>query len=135
MTMKPNTGRKQAQRRYPIAPDDRCDACGGIKTLQRHHKDHDPSNNSPENIAILCRTCHALEHKTVKPANCEICGTQFQPLRSRRKGRVLCKSQDCLKEMGRRSAELRWASRRELTDLQPSATGKYRNVQPLRGAA
>ena len=68
MTGKPNTGRKAAQRMYPIADDDVCDHCGGEKILQRHHIDHNPMNNEPNNIALLCQKCHGLEHRTVPPA-------------------------------------------------------------------
>ena len=107
MITKPNTGRKRAQRMFPITPDDACDVCGGIKTLQRHHKDHDTSNNAPENIALLCADCHAIEHVKLAPAQCEICGVTFQPKRKRRS--TLCGSADCLKEKGRLSAARRWA--------------------------
>jgi len=100
------TGRKRAQRAYPIAEDDRCDHCGGMKTLQRHHIDHDPMNNKPNNIALLCVDCHAKQHLKIQQATCEICGKAFQPKRSRNK--ALCGKRECLSEKGRRSAALRW---------------------------
>lgn len=28
-----------------------------------HHKDHNPDNNVIENLELLCRRCHAIEHK------------------------------------------------------------------------
>lgn len=30
-----------------------------------HHKDVDPSNNSPENLVVLCQECHVQVHKTI----------------------------------------------------------------------
>lgn len=101
-------GRKEAQRRYPITSTDRCAACCGTETLQRHHKDRNPTNNAPENIEIVCVDCHAKEHRRVKPRPCVICRRVYQPERGRR-GK-LCPDPQCLKEMGRRSAALRWAS-------------------------
>ena len=71
------TGRKRAKRAYPIAEDDRCDHCGGMTTLQRHHIDHDPMNNAPDNIALLCGDCHGKEHRTIQPTTCEICGLEY----------------------------------------------------------
>ena len=82
MAMLSNTGRRQAQRMYPVAEDDPCDHCGGVKTLQRHHIDNDPSNNSRDNIAFLCAMCHGAQHRTVPSATCEICAATFlQPAR------------------------------------------------------
>ena len=31
-----------------------------------HHKDHDRSNNIPENFELLCKRCHQIEHDCVK---------------------------------------------------------------------
>ncbi len=102
-----NTGRKQAQRLYPIAEDDVCDHCGLTVTLQRHHKDHNPMNNAPENIALLCVKCHGTEHKKIAQATCKICAGVFQPKRSRRS--TICGKESCKKELGKISAKLRWA--------------------------
>ena len=30
-----------------------------------HHKDLDPSNNSPENLAVICQECHIHMHKAI----------------------------------------------------------------------
>jgi hypothetical protein len=49
-----NTKRERAQRRFPLGPCERC----GKPATDRHHKDADTGNNSPENVQILCRTCH-----------------------------------------------------------------------------
>lgn len=46
----------------------KCEECGfegynrktGNTILQFHHKDGDSSNNSPENIQVLCPNCHAM---------------------------------------------------------------------------
>lgn len=51
------SGRTRALRNYPIRP---CERCGNLKS-ERHHKDGDTRNNSPENIQFLCRRCHMLE--------------------------------------------------------------------------
>src|SRR3990167_11012162 len=50
----PREGRKRAERRF-VAPA--CSSCGGAKA-ERHPRDLNPLNNSPDNIAILCRKCH-----------------------------------------------------------------------------
>jgi len=42
----------------------KCERCGikEIKVLLVHHKDRNRKNNKIENIEILCRNCHILEH-------------------------------------------------------------------------
>lgn len=59
------TGRCRARRMYPetIA----CERCGhapdeGDWPIERHHKDENTRNNSPENIEMLCRRCHKRHH-------------------------------------------------------------------------
>lgn len=48
-------GRTRALRAYPtVGP---CTKCGSAKS-ERHHIDENTANNSPENIAVLCRRCH-----------------------------------------------------------------------------
>lgn len=45
----------------------KCEGCGRIskdKEHPRHHKDEDRSNNSPDNIEVLCETCHMKEHNS-----------------------------------------------------------------------
>jgi hypothetical protein len=63
--MRPNSGRKQAQRLLPaLGP---CVGCGGAAT-ERHHVDGDPRNNAPANVAQLCGRCHTLAHR---PTHCK----------------------------------------------------------------
>lgn len=31
-----------------------------------HHKDHDRTNNVPENFELLCKRCHQIEHECLK---------------------------------------------------------------------
>ena len=109
--MKTNSGRKQAQRNIQAS---KCEICGGTLILQRHHKNGNACDNSPENVEVLCQKCHTQVHViignwghgTVKPATCKICGELFRPKRTRRS--TLCGNPECLKETGRRSAALRW---------------------------
>lgn len=42
---------------------ERCDSVDKDKEQHRHHKDRDRSNNTPENLEVLCPTCHRLEHE------------------------------------------------------------------------
>lgn len=104
-------GLKQAQRRFAVT---KCQMCGGTMTLQGHHIDRNPLNNSPENIRILCQNCHKVEHMqkgdwgkgAVPKRRCQICGKEFQPKRQRRG--TLCGDPECLRKKGRLSAERRW---------------------------
>lgn len=48
---------------------DRCTQCGyGTfpEILQVHHKDHDPRNQDPDNLDLLCPNCHEAEHFVTK---------------------------------------------------------------------
>jgi hypothetical protein len=48
-------GRTRALRMYrDVGPCTKC----GVARSERHHKDGNTGNNSPENIEILCRRCH-----------------------------------------------------------------------------
>lgn len=51
----PQRGRARAKRWYPDASP--CERCGAEKA-ERHHRDANPLNNEPGNIAWLCRKCH-----------------------------------------------------------------------------
>jgi 5-methylcytosine-specific restriction endonuclease McrA len=36
------------------------------REMSVHHSDYDPSNNSPENLAALCSSCHLKKHARCK---------------------------------------------------------------------
>jgi predicted HNH restriction endonuclease len=42
-----------------------CERCGydvNLYGLVVHHKDSDRRNDAPDNLEVLCATCHAIEH-------------------------------------------------------------------------
>lgn len=55
-----------------IVPAGSCERCGSPNASDVHHKDGDWTNNNPDNLERLCRSCHNLEHRRRKP--CVICG-------------------------------------------------------------
>ncbi len=73
------TSRARARRIVPM--DVHCAICGKEGYTEIHHKDHNPLNNSPENLVRLCKSCHAKQHHP--RASCIVCG---QPV----KGHHLC---------------------------------------------
>ena len=87
----PTSKRARAQRWYPLGP---CEACGKPAT-DRHHRDGDPGNNTPGNIALRCRRCHMLldgrlaaflatsrsRRGPQPPQPCRNCGRLVKPLR------------------------------------------------------
>lgn len=54
-----NRGRREARLLYPL--DGKVCPCGEPAT-DRHHVDNDPTNNAPENVALLCSSCHISIH-------------------------------------------------------------------------
>ena len=50
-------GREFARRWFPLP--EKCDECDS-PPLDRHHRDGNPQNNDPSNIAFLCRRCHQI---------------------------------------------------------------------------
>ena len=92
--------RLRAGKLYPEVG--RCEGCGA-DAIDRHHKNGDTGDNSPENIAFLCRRCHMAEDgrleaflkwsrdrkgKSFKdPSPCVICSQLYKPLRKGRCGR------------------------------------------------
>ena len=38
-----------------------CDRCCSRKNLDVHHRNHDPLDNRPANLEVLCRGCHLRE--------------------------------------------------------------------------
>ena len=57
---------------------DKCQKCGSTKKLDVHHKDGDFTNNTTENLAVLCRSCHLKEHRHRN--KCQICGKPVKGL-------------------------------------------------------
>jgi hypothetical protein len=110
MKIKPNSGRKAARK---LTERKTCNRCQATESLEVHHKDRDPTNNAPENREVLCQACHQQEHITagdwghgaVPAAHCEICGTTFQPKRSRRS--ILCGKPECATAKGKLAAAKR----------------------------
>jgi hypothetical protein len=41
-----------------------CETCGATAMLVIHHRDHNHTNNTPDNLAVLCSPCHSSYHKT-----------------------------------------------------------------------
>ena len=39
-----------------------CRTCSATSNLHVHHKDRNPANNSPENLEVLCASCHLRLH-------------------------------------------------------------------------
>lgn len=74
------TGTAHWHSRKSIPPGP-CWHCGKSNASDVHHLDWNWRNNSPENLARLCRSCHQLAHS--KRGTCRICG---EP----QKGRGLC---------------------------------------------
>ena len=40
-----------------------CASCGATESLCVHHKDGDHTNNVPDNLEVLCMSCHSSQHK------------------------------------------------------------------------
>jgi len=55
-----STYRRIAFTAYPA----HCDCCHSTDALHVHHRNKDRSNNSVENLQILCPPCHVKAHKT-----------------------------------------------------------------------
>lgn len=85
-----------------------CQVCGSNETLQVHHIDSNPLNNSNENLLLLCRLHHADAHRIMGEENlvglimasgrqrradieCCVCGSVFHPPKSK----VKCCSSAC----------------------------------------
>lgn len=46
-----------------------CECCGASDTaLEVHHKDRNFLNNTPENLEMLCKKCHAQRHSDAEKA-------------------------------------------------------------------
>lgn len=49
--------------RIELREGNKCRICGDTKRLEIHHKDRNIHNNSQENLDILCRKCHLIQHR------------------------------------------------------------------------
>lgn len=59
---------------------DNCEKCDKpLITPQIHHKDTNRNNNEPNNLMVLCRSCHMLEEYKIKhhKLKCKECGKIF----------------------------------------------------------
>ncbi len=54
-----------------------CQQCGSTNCLDVHHKDYDYTNNEPDNLILLCRSCHTKLHRE---KFCIICGDKHSSL-------------------------------------------------------
>lgn len=51
-----------------IVTKDECADCGGRRGLDVHHLDQNRSNNTRENLIVLCRSCHKKRHYAISRA-------------------------------------------------------------------
>lgn len=42
----------------------KCEVCGREGRLDIHHRDFSKDNHDPENLQVLCRRCHKLDHSS-----------------------------------------------------------------------
>jgi len=81
------------------AADHQCACCGAEEQLVVHHLDHNgrgkaTPNNDLDNLEVLCRACHAREHRelrgrwSVRHEACVDCGTTSTPHNAKGKCRV-----------------------------------------------
>lgn len=89
----PATGRAHAVTQFDISGES-CEWLGCLdQAVDRHHRDGDTFNNARENIALLCRLHHQvehgrrLEHGAGPQQPCVVCGHVYAPLRIGRCGR------------------------------------------------
>ena len=52
---------------------DTCEICGKIGKMDIHHIDENPQNNNPDNLQVLCRSCHMKIHRPRKICIVECC--------------------------------------------------------------
>lgn len=70
-----------------------------------HHKDKNPKNNSLDNLEVMLRYAHKLEHNQIYPLTkiCEVCGTEYTPSPTKRKRSHTC-SEKCARILSNRYA-------------------------------
>ena len=56
-----STSRRIAFSNHPLLCN-RCEYKEVVEVLQVHHKDRNRLNNEPDNLEVLCPTCHLVEH-------------------------------------------------------------------------
>jgi 5-methylcytosine-specific restriction endonuclease McrA len=44
----------------------RCEVCGETSGLELHHLNGDATDNRDENLALVCRDCHAQAHRALR---------------------------------------------------------------------
>lgn len=55
----------EARRPYrDLIEKESCESCGTTECLGIHHKNEDHYDNRPENLQVLCNSCHMSLHKT-----------------------------------------------------------------------
>jgi hypothetical protein len=64
-----------ARRTYALfIGENRCSVCGKDSgRLDVHHIDFNEQNNNPENLKLLCRSCHMKTHRVIKTCSVENC--------------------------------------------------------------
>jgi len=55
-----------------LKENNKCEICGEIKFLDRHHKDKNRDNNKRENILLVCKRCHNKLHNHSMKINPEM---------------------------------------------------------------
>ena len=58
-------GGKSVRRYREVVEKVECASCGGKLNLCIHHLDLDHYNNDPDNLQVLCVSCHLSLHKTL----------------------------------------------------------------------
>lgn len=61
-----------------LVPAGACSICGKPDATDVHHKDGDHLNNSPSNLARVCRGCHIRLHRP--KGSCILCGKPLKGL-------------------------------------------------------
>lgn len=47
-----------------LVEKDACNRCGTTENLCVHHRDDNHLNNAPDNLEVLCMSCHSSHHKS-----------------------------------------------------------------------
>ena len=61
-----------------LVPFGLCEICGKPDAMDVHHRDGNHLNNSPDNLARICRSCHIRHHRP--KGSCTICGKPVKGL-------------------------------------------------------